>query len=108
MRINLSPQVRDDTLDVTKAGNTLTINGETIDLSPMTEGGTLPLGAISSSWFASDVDMVDGEIILTLFLPNSVHSSHEQLFPVPLLNVPDGPVAFPQSLPAPQAMEESQ
>jgi hypothetical protein len=98
MLINLSPQRRDETLEVVKAGDFLTVNGEDFDFSPMGEGDTLPASAISSIWFFDKVDRVDGELVLTLYLPLPYNYSHEQAFPVPLESVPDGLVAFPQPL----------
>jgi len=85
-------------LAVVKAGDVLTINGENFDLSRVGEGDTLPASAISSHWFAGDVERVNGELILTLLLPNPWNYSPEQAFPVPLDNVPDGPVIFPAPL----------
>lgn len=101
MRIILSPQRRDDTLEVIKAGHVLTVNGQVFDFSPMGDGDTLPNSAISSEWFAGDVDKVAGELIVTLLFPNPWNYSPEQAFPVPLENVPDGPVVFPGALPEP-------
>lgn len=100
MRINLSPQLTEKKLIVVKDGNTLVLNGERFDLSPMLDGSTLPSSAISSEWFAGEIEMVDGEIIVTLILPNPVNYSPEQAFPEPLTSVLDGPVALPQPLPA--------
>lgn len=108
MRINLSPQLTDKTLVVVKDGNTLVLNGERFDLSPMVEGSTLPSSAISSEWFAGDIEMVDGEIIVTLILPNPVNYSPEQAFPEPLTSILDGPVALPQPLPAATEEEVTQ
>jgi hypothetical protein len=105
MIIKLSPQRRDDTLQVTKLGNILTVNGEQFDFSRMVDGDTLPRTAISSEWFSSDVEMVNGQLVLTMILPNPVNYSPEQAFPVDLVDVPDGPVAFPQPLPEPVADE---
>lgn len=99
MKIILSPQRRDDTLEVFKNGDVLTVNRENFDLSPVGEGDTLPRGAISSIWFAGDVDRINGELVLTLLLPNPWNYSQEQAFPVPLENVPDGLVVFPAPLP---------
>lgn len=101
MIINLSPQRRDDTLEVVKKGNKLSLNGEEFDFSPMSEGDTLPLSAIKSQWFAADVEMIGGELVVALLLPNPVNYSPEQAFPVPLQNVADGLVALPQPLTAP-------
>jgi hypothetical protein len=101
MRIKLSPQRRDDTLTVIRSGSILTVNGEFFDFTQMGDGDTLPRSAIQSEWFAGDVDKADGELTLTLLFPNPWNYSQEQAFPVDLLNVPNGPVIFPQPLPEP-------
>ncbi|WP_223505514.1 hypothetical protein [Pseudomonas sp. GL-RE-29] len=101
MNIKLSPQRRDDTLEVSRAGATLIINGEAFDFSKMADGDSLPTSAINSPWFAGQVDNVGGELELTLILPLPVNYSPEQAFPVPLENVPNGPVVFPAPLPEP-------
>ncbi|SDT52997.1 hypothetical protein [Pseudomonas prosekii] len=99
MRINLSPQSRDFGIEVVRSGETLTINGEAFDFSPMADGDTLPAAAIDSIWFAGPVEKRDGELELTLFLPLPTNFSPEQAFPQPLLSVPDGIVIFPAPLP---------
>lgn len=101
MKINLYPVIIDEAFIVTKLGDVLTINGEEFDFSVIAEGGQLPQSAIASDWFIQEasVTRVDGEIELTLRLPLPWNYSPEQAFPVPLLNVPDGIVAFPQPLP---------
>jgi hypothetical protein len=99
MRIKLSPQRRDDPLEVVKNGGILTVNGEDFDFSPVGEGDTLPANAISSQWFFGEVNRLNGELELTLILPNPRNYSQEQAFPADLVNVPDGPVAFPLPLP---------
>lgn len=98
MIINLSPQLRDDTLSIIKSGNVLTINGEAFDFSPIQEGDTLPATAIDSPWFLDKVERKEGELELTLLFPNPPNFSPEQAFPVPLVGVPDGPVKLPQPL----------
>ena len=98
MKVNLSPQRREGGLDVVRMGQILIINGESFDFSSMGNGDTLPADAIRSPWFAGAVEMVDGELELTLFLPLPANFSPAQAFPKPLLNVPDGPVIFPQPL----------
>lgn len=106
MKIILSPQRRDDQLVVTKSGEVLTVNGFVYDFSPMGNGDTLPRDALNSEWFAGDVDKVDGELVLTLLLPNPWNYSQAQAFPVPLLNVPDGPVVFPEPNPVEENAEQ--
>ena len=96
MTINLSPQRRDDTLMVTKAGDVLTINGTEFDFSQVPDGGLLPRDAVDCPWLASDVERVDGELVLTLLMPHGANASEAARFPEPLTNVPDGEVEFPE------------
>lgn len=103
MRIYLSPRRMDETLGVIRAGQVLTVNGIAFNFSKVGDGDTLPLAAIKSNWFAGDVSRIDGELELTLILPLPINFSPEQAFPVPLENVPDGPVVFPGPLPEPEA-----
>lgn len=99
MQINLSPQRRDDTLQLIRNGSALSINGEVFDFSQMAAGDTLPASAISSEWFLGQVDNVGGELEITLILPLPANYSQQQAFPEPLFNVPNGPVALPQPMP---------
>lgn len=99
MRIKLQPTRCDDVLVVVKDGSVLILNGEPFDFSPMSDGDTLPFSAITSDWFPADVEHANGELVITLRLPNPWNYSPEQAFPVDLVDVPDGPVLFPQPLP---------
>ncbi|MGN8276749.1 hypothetical protein [Pseudomonas sp. SMN5] len=103
MKMFLSPQRRDDTLEIVKTGDVLSVNGESFDFSQMGEGDTLPASAISSQWFLDKVDRVGGELVFTILLPLPWNYSQEQAFPVPLDNIQDGPVEFPLPLPVPDA-----
>jgi hypothetical protein len=102
MRINLSPQRRDDKLEVVRSGNILIVNGEVFDFSRMADGDTLPRSAIQSEWFVGDIEHIDGELTLTLLLPNPWNYSPAQAFPADLVNVPNGPVSLPLPLPEAQ------
>lgn len=102
MKIILSPQRRDDTLTLEKQGDTLLVNGEAFDFSKVGEGDTLPREAIKSEWFVGPVDKINGELILTVLLPNPWNYSQEQAFPKPLYDVPDGVVNLPAPLPLPE------
>lgn len=101
MKIILSPQRRDDTLKIRKRGPTLFINDEAFSFAKMKDGDTLPAEAIDSKWFAGPVEMIGGELVITLILPNPWNYSQEQAFPVPIEDVQDGVVALPQPLPEP-------
>jgi hypothetical protein len=98
MLIKLSPQRRDDTLEVIRSGSTLIVNGEPFDFSSMGEGDTLPRAAINSEWFAGDVEKLNGRLILTLLFPLPWNYSSAQAFPAPLNDVPNGTVIFPAPL----------
>ncbi len=99
MKIHLSPVRSEQEIVATKSGDSLIINGELFDFSPMGDGDTLPAEAINSPWFPADVEKQDGELILTLLFPIPRNFSPEQAFPLPMENVPDGEIAFPPALP---------
>jgi hypothetical protein len=101
MIIKLSPFRSDDELTVVKQGDVLILNGETFDFTPMSDGDTLPLEAITSQWFGDSVSRIGDTLELTLRLPLPANFSQEQAYPVPLLSVPDGVVQLPQPLPPP-------
>ncbi|SDR20494.1 hypothetical protein SAMN04490186_3983 [Pseudomonas grimontii] len=108
MRIKLSPDANiAPNLSIVKAGETLIVNGDSFDFSPMGNGDTLPVSAITSTWFRADVEKLeDGELVITVALPNGPNASHAQRFPEDLVNVPDGPVVLPLPLPAPLEVSE--
>jgi hypothetical protein len=94
MKINLLFQRRDDTLEVIKSGDTLTINGVAYDFSVVPEGALLPRGAVDCPWLASDVERVNGVLHLSLIVPHG--PSKLIVDPEPLVNPADGPLEFPQ------------
>lgn len=100
MNIYLSPVVREGYDEYYKQGNVLTLNGESFDFSPMREGDTLPLEAISSELFGGNVEYKNGhlEVVVKFSIPPERYSQ-EQAFPDPMIDVPDGLVALPQPLP---------
>ena len=100
ININLLPfRVDVDAFEVVKSGTSLSVNGEVYDFSQMSDGDTLPRGAIAGDNFPGDVTMEGGVITVTLLMPMPWNYSQEQAFPEPLLNVPDGPVKLPDPLP---------
>ncbi|UZE14816.1 hypothetical protein [Pseudomonas sp. B21-053] len=101
MIIKLSPIRSDEELSIIKQGATLILNGESFDFTNVGAGDTLPLEAITSTWFADAVTRTGDTLELTLRFPLPANFSPEQAFPVPLLNVPDGVVQLPQPLPVP-------
>jgi hypothetical protein len=106
MKILFSPVRSDEVLSLHKLGDTLVVNGEAFDFSPMGVGDVLPVQAISSSWFARDVERTSDGLVFTIVLPNPANYSQQQAFPEPLLNVLDGEVPLPQPLPDNAAVME--
>lgn len=95
MKLNLSPQRRDDTLVVTKVGDSLVINGEVFDFAPLPEGATLPSEAINNQWIIGDVTRQNGQLELTLLFPHGADASEAARFPEPLIVTADGVVELP-------------
>lgn len=95
MRISFSPQRRDDTLEVSKTGDVLTINGEAFDFSSLPDGATIQAGAIPCEFIAGPVHRIDGELHLTLILPHGPNPEQWQAFPETLIAPPDGVLHLP-------------
>lgn len=95
MKINLSPQCRDDTLSVVVSGDVLILNGEAFDFTPLPEGATLPKEAVTSQWIISEITRKYGQIELTLLLPHVHGASEAARFPMPLIVTNDGLVELP-------------
>lgn len=96
MQISFSPQRRDGTLTVSKAGDVLTINGAMFDFSGLPDGGTLSASNVPCAWLIGDIARVNGDLKLTLILPIGANPSRAVAFPAPIINLADGPVAIPQ------------
>lgn len=94
MRINLTPIVTDKLLSVSKRGDALVINGEAYDFSSLPEGATIPAGVIPCPLIFGPVDRLGGRIVLTILLPCRYDSSHERLHSPPIIDPPDGVIAF--------------
>ena len=102
MKINLAPQRRDDALELTLAGEVLSINGEALDLTAIPAGATLPRDAVDCEWLASDIERdAQGEITLSLILPHgfiadqTTDSAKSVLFPDPLDVTEEGAITLP-------------
>ena len=102
MKVTLSPQRRDDIVNYQKSGDTLLVNGEGFDFSKLEDGDVLPREAIKSEWFSGDVTRVDGELWLSLILPNPWNYSQAQAFPSPIQVTKNGLLDMPKSLPLPR------
>ena len=86
MKIKLSP-VRADTAPLQATiqdKDTIIINGQHFDFSPLQDGETLPVSAIGGNYaFVSDIERdAFGELHFTLRLPHGGKAPPETLFPV--------------------------
>jgi hypothetical protein len=90
MIIKLSPQRRDDTIEVYKDGDKLTINGKEYDFTQLPDGATLLNDAIDCEWIISDVSRQSGKIELTLLFPHEKDAPYEKRFPEPLVGPENG------------------
>lgn len=95
MKISFTPIRYDADISLEKQGDTLFINDEEFDFSPLNEGDSLPREAIDSIWFASDVERIDGAVCLTLLLPHGQNAPEETLFPADINADTDGNIPVP-------------
>jgi hypothetical protein len=95
MQITLIPQRRDAPLTLSVIGDVLTVDGEDFDFSALAEGVELPATAVASDHFCGPVTRLNGELHLSLILPNGANPPQEAMFPVALNIASDGPVALP-------------
>ena len=96
MKINLSPQRRDDELPtITLAGTILSINGDELDLSDIPNGATYPNAGELNPWLVGSIENVDGDFELTVLLPHGPDPSQAVAFPEPIIVTTDGPVELP-------------
>ncbi|MGN6311147.1 MAG: hypothetical protein ACTHNN_16530 [Xanthobacteraceae bacterium] len=95
MRISFSPQRRDDTLEVVKTGDVLTINGDVVDLSAIPDGADLPADAIDNELVVETVRRINGNLHVTLLLPLGADAPERARFPMDLVDPQDGPIALP-------------
>ena len=95
MHLTLSPARLDAPLVASRAGDTLTLNGEELDFAPLEEGETLTADAIDSEWIVGDVTRTDGALHITLRLPHGAKAPEETRFPETIIDPPDGEIALP-------------
>lgn len=98
MLIKLSPRRFDAELAVTKQGDKLTINGMTLDFTPLADGASLPASAISSEWVVGGVERAAGDLVLTLCLPHWPDAAEAVRFPADIVNPKNGAVNLPTGI----------
>lgn len=97
MRIILSPQRRDDTLELEKSsGNRLRINGELFNFNALNPGDIIPAGEVPCDFIVGEVEHKDGHVTLTLLLPHGPEPTKARAFPKPITVTADGPITLPE------------
>jgi hypothetical protein len=97
MIIKFSPQLRSDTLTLSKNGDIFTINGEEIDFEPLESGTKLPLEVCQSysPYLISAQRNADSILELTILLPHTSDSSEAARHPQPVVNPSNGQIQIP-------------
>lgn len=96
MIIKLIPQGGIGILEVSKRGDVLTINSERFDFRELPEGAVLPASAVDCEFVVGDVARINGELVITLFLPCGPEASEAARFPADIVSPSDGNVSLPQ------------
>lgn len=97
MHITLTPMRTDDaqSLTLSLTGETLDVNGQTVDLSQIAEGEVIEADTLGCPSIIGFVRREEGDLHLTLILPHGANAPEETLFPAPLEVTVDGPVTLP-------------
>ena len=95
MLLKFNPVFSDQLLTVYKQGDSLTIDGLTLDFSTLAEGATLPAEALGCPWITAPVERVNGRLVLTLTLPHGHDAPYEVRFPQDVFFEGNGKVPLP-------------
>jgi len=95
MIIKLSPVRSDSELTVFKQGESLTINGLTLDLSQLPNGATLPATAVGCDWLIDQIARINGQLTVTLTLPHGPDAPEAARFPADIADPANGKVVLP-------------
>ena len=98
MKIEFSPQRSEQTLKVTRTGDTLKINNKIFDFSVIPEGGILPADAVASEFVVGELRREGGALKITLLMPHGANPPPEVCFPERLENPADGVLALPTDI----------
>lgn len=95
MRLDFTPSRMNETVRLERRGDSLVINGEAFDFTPLPEGAELSAEAIESDWFTGVVRREKGVLHLSVRLPHGASAPKETLFPEPVIMSDDGPIPTP-------------
>ena len=96
MNINIITSITTERASFEKRGDSLIINGDEFDFSPLLEGERIPMHAIQSDFMAGAVERHNGVLIIPIRLPVSESLASMIGIPGPILDAPDGPLDLPK------------
>lgn len=103
MKITLWPDLAEWSIKASVSGDTITINDDKFDFSPLAEGYRLPQEAIGSKYFVegTHIERIGGEVHLTLRFPVQWDSPVEVRSPATatVITTKRGAVKFPDASP---------
>lgn len=100
MNITFSPSRSDNTLTLIREGNTLIVNGESLDFSFIAGGNLLPADAITNDWIVGDVERQGGELQITILRPHGRDADEADRFPEPITLADGETLTFDPTPPA--------
>jgi hypothetical protein len=95
MHITLSPVRMDELLNAERLGDTLVLNGVTVDFTDLPEGEMIEIDPVEMPWIIGPVRREKGEIRLTLLCPHGPMAAGKSAYPKPLHIKKDGPIDLP-------------
>ena len=95
MIINFVPIQVDYDITIERRGDSIVIDGEEFDFSPLPEGARLPISAISSTHFSGNVSRVNGLINMSIRLPHGPNASYDRRYIEAVINPDNGPLDLP-------------
>lgn len=95
MKVRFTPSRMDRHFSGTVDGDVITVNGQSLDFSPLQDGGELPAAAINAAWVADLVYRQGGEVYITLICPHGENAPDETRFPSGDYISVEGVIPFP-------------
>jgi len=95
MKIRFTPSRMDMQFSGAVDGDVIAVNGQSLDFSPLQDGGELPATAINASWMVGGAYRQDGEVYLTLICPHGTNAPYETRFPSNDYISVEGVIPFP-------------
>jgi hypothetical protein len=94
MLIEFTPQRSDDHLTLERQGDTLIVNDQPLDFSPLPEGAELPAEAVDCAFLIGSITRKDGVLRFRMILPHGPNATEAERMPQPLLVTKDGPISL--------------